>query len=302
MKKINFDGIAKRVEDVSNILGTIAKNRLIIAIFLIVDGITFILNPDNTLGEMARNIILIALFATFSVFITNVVSKTKDLKTIIISLIILVLGIIFYIFPDIIAAYIQLLLALFIIYDGTSNIVRALNLTWVSSFAQKIKEKFAKLFKRKKIDKKKQERNEKFKDVDKNLNAGLEEQANKLMVPLKGIVNKTKKSSVLFTIMNGISVILGIILLIFPGVSMSVWGLIFLYTGFSNLIVAAKSMGVMRKIKERRFKEILIEKGLDDEKKKTNSKSTTSEKKTNDGKKKNEKKIKKNTTKQKSSK
>lgn len=270
MKKINFENAARKVESVSNIIGVIAKNRLIIAIFLIVDGITFISNPDNTLGEMARNIILIALFATFSVFITNVASKTKDIKTIIVSLIILILGIIFYIFPDIIAAYIQLLLALFIIYDGASNIVRVLNLTWAARAAKYIRERFKKIFGRKKTSKKKSDYDEKFKDVDKNLNAGLEEQANKLMTPLKGIVNKTQKSSILFAIMNGISVILGIFLLIFPGVSMSVWGLIFLYTGGSNLMVAARSMNLMRKIKERRFKEILIEEGAG-AKKKSNS-------------------------------
>lgn len=260
-KKINFDNTIKKVEGISNKVDIIMRNRLIIAFFLIVDGITFLLNPDTTLEGMARNIILLVLLAAFSVLIANLASKTKDRKTIIISIIILIAGIIAYIYPDFVAAYMQLLLALFIIYDGLVNISNALNLDWMAKFTAAVSEKYNKVANRNKAktSKKKEEEKEKFKEIDNNINDGLEEQKKKLINPLKNIVNKTSKSSKLFIAANVISIILGIVLLIFPDVSMMVWGLIFLYTGLPNLFAAMKSMDLFKKLKEKRFKEILFD-------------------------------------------
>ena len=258
-KKIDFDKAAKKVEGIANTIDIIMRNRIIIAFFLVVDGITFLLNPDTTLAGMAKNIILLVLLATVSVLITNLAAKTKDKKTIIISIAILVAGIIFYIYPDFIAAYIQLLLALFIIYEGATNIANALSLNRLSRYTEAIANKYDKIINRKATSEEKQARKEKFKEVDDNINTGLEEQAEKLMNPLKNIVSKTSNSSKLYIIANAISIILGIILLIFPDVSMTLWGLIFLYTGLPNLFATVKAMDLFKKIKEKRFKEILFD-------------------------------------------
>lgn len=258
-KKIDFDKAAKKVEGIANTIDIIMRNRIIIAFFLVVDGITFLLNPDTTLAGMAKNIILLVLLATVSVLITNLAAKTKDKKTIIISIAILVAGIIFYIYPDFIAAYIQLLLALFIIYEGTTNIANALSLNRLSRYTEAIANKYDKIINRKATSEEKQARKEKFKEVDDNINTGLEEQAEKLMNPLKNIVSKTSNSSKLYIVANAISIILGIILLIFPDVSMTLWGLIFLYTGLPNLFATVKAMDLFKKIKEKRFKEMLFD-------------------------------------------
>lgn len=266
-KKIDLDNTIKKVETISSKVEIIMRNRLIIAFFLIVDGITFLLNPDTTLPEMAKNIILLVILAAAGVLIANLSAKTKDKKTILISLAIIAVSIFFYIYPDLISAYLQLLLALFIIYDGLVNISNALNLDWMTKFTGIIAEKYDKIASRKKTRKKNEERNEKFKDIDNNINEGLEEQKKKLVAPLKNIVNKTNKSSKIYIAANVISIILGLILLIFPGVSMMVWGLIFLYTGLPNLFAAMKSMDLFNKIKEKRFKEILFDADKDDERK-----------------------------------
>lgn len=236
------------------------RNRLIIAFFLIVDGITFILNPDTTLSGMAQNIILLILLAAFSVFITNLSAKTKDVKTIVISLIIIALGAVFYFYPDFIAGYMQLLLALFIIYNGITNIANVLNFNdKLSKYTNAISNKYDKIFSRKSSNKKSKERDEKFKEIDDNINQGLEDQKEKLVSPLKNIVSKASEHSVLYVIANAASVILGVILLVLPGVSMVVWGIIFIYTGLPNLFAAMKSMHLLKKLKEKKFKEILFD-------------------------------------------
>ncbi|MBQ6410118.1 DUF308 domain-containing protein [Candidatus Saccharibacteria bacterium] len=267
-KKLNFDNTVKKVEGVSSKVEIIMRNRLIIAFFLIVDGITFILNPDTTLSEMAKNIILLILLAAFSVFITNLSAKTKDLKTIITSIIIIILGAIFYFYPDFIAGYMQLLLALFIIYNGLVNIANALNFSdKLSKYTDAISKKYHKLFGRKPKNKKRQQQEEKFKEVDNNINQGLEEQKEKLVSPLRNILSKASKHSVLFIIANTASIILGLVLLVLPDVSMMVWGIIFIYTGLPNLFAAIKTMHLFKKIKERKFKEILFDAEQDDKQK-----------------------------------
>ena len=61
-KKVNFDDTIKKVEGVSDKVNIIMRNRLIIAIFLIVDGITFMLNPNGSLAGMARSIMFSILW------------------------------------------------------------------------------------------------------------------------------------------------------------------------------------------------------------------------------------------------
>ncbi|MBR3386263.1 hypothetical protein IKG68_01700 [Candidatus Saccharibacteria bacterium] len=251
-KKINLETTAKQVENISNTINVIMQNRLIIAIFLIVDGITFIMNPGSTLSEMAKNIILLMLFAALTILITNLAAKQKNLKVIITSVIILAVGGFFYFYPDLIAAYIQLLLSLFIIYNGVSSIAKALHMNRLSRFTAAIKEK---------LDKKPTKRapaTEDFKEVDNSIDQGLEEQAAKLISPLQNIIGKTDKRSVLFIMVNVLSVILGIILLVFPDVSMVIWGLIFLYTGATNFLVAAKTIDLVGKLKRGKLKEIFL--------------------------------------------
>lgn len=259
-KKLNYDKTIKKVESISNKVDIIMRNRLIIAFFLIVDGITFMLNPETTLPEMARNIILIILLAAASILITNLAAKTKDKKTIAISLAIIAAGIFFYFYPDLIAAYMQLLLSLFIIYDSITNIANILHLNdKLSKYTGAISRKYNSLIHRKVKDEKKKQQQEKFKDIDNNINENLEQQKEKLITPLQNMANKTNKSSVLYIIIANItSITFGIVLLIFPDVSMMIWGLIFLYTGLSNFFIAAKTIDLVTKIKQKKFKEILF--------------------------------------------
>ncbi len=258
-KKLDYDKTIKKVENISNKVDIIMRNRLIIAFFLITDGITFMLNPETTLPEMARNIILIILLAAASILITNLAAKTKDKKTIAISLAIIAAGIFFYFYPDLIAAYMQLLLSLFIIYDGITNIANILHLNdKLSKYTKAISREYNNLIHRKVKDEKNKQQQEKFKDIDSNINENLEQQKEKLITPLKKIINKANKSSTLYIIANTASITFGIILLVYPDVSMMIWGLIFLYTGLSNFFIAAKTIDLVTKIKQKKFKEILF--------------------------------------------
>ena len=277
-KKVSFDDTVKKVEKAANTVNIIMRNRLIIAIFLIVDGITFLQNPETTLPGMAKNIILLALLATFSVFITNLAAKVKDIKTIVISAIILVVGGVLYFYPDFVAAYIQLALALLVIFDGVKNIASELHLGRLTNYTKTIAGKYNQLASRKTKNKKEQAQREKFKEVDDSLDNELEGQKNKLLGPLQTIVGKTSKSLVLYVITTAVTIALGIVLLVSPDVSMAVWGLIFLYTGAVNLVASLRSMNIIKKLKEKKFKGIIFDAEKDAKKDKEKDKEKEKEK------------------------
>ena len=246
-KKINFDNAAKKMEGISDKINILMRNKLIIAIFLIVDGITFILNPNSSLAEMSRAILILVLLASLSTLLANLAVKPRDIKSILLSLIVLILGIVLYIYPDLISAYIQIILSVFIIGDGVMNIVNSLNLNKASKYTKSIAEKYNKI-----INKKKENKEEKLKDVNKNFNEGMEQQKERLIVPLKRIVGKTSNLPKLYIVTNVATIILGIFLLVFPDVSMVIWGIIFLYIGLSDLLSIMKTMDISNKIKEKR--------------------------------------------------
>ena len=263
-KKLDLEKAAKKAEGVVNNVTAIMQSGLIIAFFLIIDGITFILNPENTLRGMAQNIILIVVLAVASIFLSSIFAKPKNRKTIIISLLVLITAIIFWIFPDLIAAYLWLALSLLIIGNGLFNIANLLKFTEkISKFTRPLKEKITRIKEKRKAKKSKsllaESDRKQFKGVDQDLNKGLEEQATKLLNPFQNMVEKSSKSAVLFIIANTISVIFGLVLLIYPDTSITLWGVIFLYTGLTSFIAGLKAMQIFKKIKEKRFKEIYSE-------------------------------------------
>ena len=258
-KKMNFDNTMKKVENTAGKVDIIMKNKLIIALFLIVEGVSILLNPAASLEGMARNIIMLVFFAAFLSLVTHLSAKQKDKKSIIISALIVIVSVITYIYPDTISAYIQLLLSLFIIYDGLSNIFNTLHLTKFSGYTEKIAKKYEKIANKKSPSE----------DVDK----GMDEQRDKFMKPIENILSKSNKSTILYLVVNFATVILGILLLV-SSYSMVVWGIIFLYTGTSDLIVSMRTMNVASKLKEKKFKEILY-----GEEQKTSNKKKTAKKK-----------------------
>lgn len=232
---------SKKVDKATDTINVIMRNRLIIALLLIADGINFIVNPANSIDEMARSIIMIVFFATLAIFITNLTSKEKDKKSIIVSFIVLILCVVFYFMPDLISTYIRLILALFIIYNGLSNLLEA---TKYKAVLDKAKDKVVAMANKQKGNK----------DVEKNLN----EQADKIIGTLNRSMNKTSTNTYVYMAFNILTVILGFLLLL-SDVTVVIWGIIFIYVGLSDLIVAAKSMNIRQKLKNKEFKSIVFD-------------------------------------------
>ena len=252
MKNKHFDEVIEKIENTSKKVDVIMRNRLIIASFLIIDGINFILNPTRTISDMARFVALFVFIASATAIITNISAKKKDLKSIIISSISIVISILIFIFPKAMALYLRIILSLFIIVNGLINIFNVLKLDKASSYIINIENKIREIVEKRRIED--------------NFEKGIKEQTKRVIRPLNEFMDITEKISYsyLYLGINVIAIILGVLLLIWSNITIVIWGIIFLFIGISDFLMAAKSMNVSKKIKEKDIKSILYDENMEE--------------------------------------
>lgn len=243
-KIINFDEAKIKIEDMSNKINIIMRNRLIIAILLIVDGINFILNPNGSMRDMARGIAFVVLIGSFTLLITNLFSKNKSIKTIIISLFVIIVCAISIIYPNFIANYIKFILALIIIFNGILNVLNILKLDKLKVYTFYFEKQIKGLIHEANIS-------QEFED-------GVKEQTDRIINSVNDVVKKSNKNSYFSLIVNIISIVLGVLLFILPNITVITFGVIFLYTGILDFAMVFKSRNIAKKIKDKKFKEILF--------------------------------------------
>lgn len=236
MKKNEFKKITAKVNDASKQVDSIMHNRLIIAILMIVDGINFIIKPMNSMSLMARIVAIYVFGASVALIITNIKSKNRDIKSIVIAIIMIIICVIIFIFPNSFAINLKLLSAIFIILNGLINIFNikkldkiALSLSYTEN---KIKDKF---------------------DKDKNdidLKKGvILEQTEKVINPINNVIEIVNKESILYYVLNIISVILGVLLLTADNITFTICGVILIYTGAFDVLMFVKSKQLSKKLK-----------------------------------------------------
>ena len=236
MDKTKIKKITENIEYVSQKIDTIMQNRLIIAIFMIVDGICLIIDPIDKMEFIAKVIAFSAILASSTVIITNIKSKARNIKSIVMASIMIIICAGIIIFPEILAINVKVLIAIFIIFNGLINIFNIMKLdklsSYISNTENKIKNKF--------------DKNEK----DKGFNKGVVlEQTEKISNPLNNFIEKTNKNSILYFILNIISVILGIVLLTTDTTALILCGIILIYTGTFDLLIFVKSKKLSKKLK-----------------------------------------------------
>lgn len=243
-KTINFDEAKVKIEDMSNKVNIIMRNRLIIAILLIVDGINFILNPNGSMRDMARGIAIAVFIGSFTLLMTNLFSKNKSMKTIIMSLLVIILCVVSFIFPDFIANYIKFILALIIIFNGVLNVLNILKLDKLKLYTFYLEKQIKGLIHEANIS-------QEFED-------GVKEQTDRIINSVNDVVKKSNKNSYFSLIVNIISIILGVLLFVLPNITVITFGVIFVYTGVLDFAMVFKSRNIAKKIKDKKFKEILF--------------------------------------------
>ena len=236
MVKSKLKNITDTVEIISKKVYSIMHNRLIIAVFMIVDGICFIIDPTNKMEFTSQMVALSALLASFAVLTTNISSKKRNLKYIILAIIIIIICIYLLIFPKILAINLRVLFAIFIILNGLINIFNIIKLDRLSNYISNTEDKLKNKF----------EEGETAKTFN---NGAILEETEKFINPFEDFIEKSSKNSILYFILNIISVILGIVLFTNNNITLILCGLILIYTGISDLLMFIKSMKLSKRLK-----------------------------------------------------
>ena len=238
MKKIDLEKTVQTIERIS-------QNRLILAIFLVIDGIVFLANPEQPVEEMGRSVAICMALAAGAMIIAKIVAKERLIRFIP-AFILLAAGGLMYFYPDVLSAYFRLLLALVIIINGALNLLDVMGLSRAREMLTALRDKAAKFFSRVK--------------TPKTFDDGIDEQANKYFRPLQKIVSESEGHKAVYFVVNLLSVILGVLLLVKADLSITVFGLIFVYVGISDFVMAYRTRKVSEKLRNGEFSEILFEK------------------------------------------
>ena len=236
LNKENIDEIVNKVQ-------TLMATKLAITIFLIVQGIFFIINPSESLVGMSKSVSTYVFLATGTIIIGYFTSnKTNkiNIKGIVIPILLFVLSIINYLFPKPFSTYIKLFLSLSIIVNALLNILNILNLNKLTDFINHLKN-----------DIEENLSNEKLKDIKE----GLEQESDKITNSISNITNQTSKTTYLFLIINGLMMIYGIYLIFFKSqiiVGMRAMGILLLISGLLDLPIAYKSFDISKYINIKR--------------------------------------------------
>jgi uncharacterized membrane protein HdeD (DUF308 family) len=239
MKKKGFD-----LEKTVLLLGRISRNRLILAVLLVVDGIVFLANPEQPVEEMGRTIAITMAFAAAAIIIPKIVAKERFVRFIPAFLLLAAGGLMFF-YPDVLSAYFRLLLALVIIINGSINLLNVLGLSREQEIVVSFRDKITRLFSRIKSPK--------------DLEEGIDEQASKYFRPLQKIISETEGHKIFYLATNVLAVILGALLLIKPDLSITVFGLIFIYVGISDFVMVYRTRKISEKLRDKKYREILLE-------------------------------------------
>ena len=150
-----------------------------------------------------------------------------------------------YFYPDVLSAYFRLLLALVIIINGLLNLFDLLGLGRARETVTALRDKITSLFSRVK--------------TPKDLDNGIDEQCNRYLRPLQKIVSESKRLKAVYFVTNLLAVSLGVLLLVQPNLSITAFGLIFIYVGISDFVMVFRTRKISEKLRNREFRDILFE-------------------------------------------
>ena len=236
-KKLNKENISKNINFTSKKIDIILHSKLILAVFMILDGVNFIMYPDKSMYGMAQTVASTAFLAAGAIIIAYIKTDKKDIKTLTLPIIMLVVSGVIFIFPKPFALNLRLIIALFIILNGLINIFNIQKLDKVSaslSFAEdKIKGKL--------------DKGAEAESSNSKVTIG---QASRLLDPISNVIEKANKKIYLYLILNIISIFLGILLFTSDNITIIVCGIILLYTGLFDLLMYLRSRRLEKKSKK----------------------------------------------------
>ena len=226
----------KNIDFTIKSIDKIMHTKIILAIFMIIDGINYILHPDRTIYYMSRTVAQDAFLAAATIIITFISTKNRDIKSLTTPILMLIVSGIIFLFPNTFTPNIRLILGIFIILNGIINILNIKKIDRVGASLKFVEKKF----------KNDITKIEKVESEDKDT---ILKQTKKIIDPFKNVLKYASKYYYLYLILNIITIILGLLLL-FNDTTIVVCGFIFIYTGIFEVLMFINSFIVSSKKKK----------------------------------------------------
>lgn len=227
--------IDRNIDYTSKMIDKITHTKIILAIFMIIDGIDYISHSDRTIYYMTRNVAQDAFLAASTIIITYIGTKNRDIKSLTLPILMFILSGIIYLFPNTFAPNIRIIIGLFIILNGLINILNIKKIDKaksLKSIEDKLKTNITK--------------SDKSESEEKDT---ILKKTNKLIDPFKNVLKYASKYNYLYLILNIATIVLGISLL-FNDSTIVVIGGIFIYTGIFEILMFINSLLVSKKKKK----------------------------------------------------
>ena len=212
MRKLNkltyFDKIDQTFTWVDNLM----RNKTVIALMLLIDGITFVITPNAGVNGLARGVAFTVAIAAVTMLFGAIFEKKKTKKTVITicsSSIVIALCAAMYIWPKVPSAVLTYLLAIIIISDGVSNVLHTLKLETLIARRKVATDRLGE------IDR---EIQDKLPDdeITQSIQQGVYEQISKRLDPVNELKSRFGMHSAIEIVIDFLAIIAGVLILFFP--------------------------------------------------------------------------------------
>ena len=132
----------KSIVDILTRVNDIMRNQFIIDLMILVQGINFIIHPENAHKGIIESFAITVFFATISILIGFLIShsfKKQNFRSIMLAFVFMILSIIAYFEAGALAPVFHYFLAITIIVSGIINILRAYHLIKLSHIKKSLK-------------------------------------------------------------------------------------------------------------------------------------------------------------------
>ena len=223
------------LNNISQKIDVIAKNRVIVAGGLLFQGISMLLNPENVAKGIVQGIGTTMIISSVVYLITTLIIEKKKLpaKTIGITVLIALLGVAYNVWPDTFVPFLRFELGIFLFLTGGTALARKLQLNRLARYGDKL------------LRDDDTASSLPPKDVANEVDHSLDEQVTNNVAPALRLLSRMNGSSLGSWISNGLIFMMGLTIMLYPmdtdsdtfflisGIALTLTGLADLWTALS---------------------------------------------------------------------
>ena len=237
--------IGKAVDQGVQKVQDILRNRLIVAILLLIQGISFVINPAKAMEGLAKSVAMSLIIASAGILIGYITTRKlsrSNARSVVIAVFFLVLGIIVHIVPDFFSSVFQYAVGITVLLNGIVTLSDNLHInkliTKISAFGHSL------------VNNEADETMEELKTAYGN---AMTEQSDKLMTSVNLLAKKVKPKKYGSVFVSGVFILLGIAMLFFHSqvddAMARVSGVIMILSALYDFYIALRSYLLQRKIR-----------------------------------------------------